>query len=73
MYENIILKVGNRNFPNFSISSIGPIILRMMYNASDFTDLKLVMTAEFEDSLTRTKNNISLVDGTVNRINRSTD
>jgi hypothetical protein len=40
MYENVILKVGNRNIPNFPISTIGPIFLGMMYNASDFGDIE---------------------------------
>jgi hypothetical protein len=53
MYENIILKVDNRNFPNFHLTSIGAIFLGMMYNASDFADFELGMTGEFENSLTR--------------------
>jgi hypothetical protein len=48
MYENSIMKVGNRNISNFPLTTIGAIFLGMMYNASDF---ELGMTAEFEDSL----------------------
>jgi hypothetical protein len=47
MYENIVLKVGNRNIPNFTLTSIGAIFLGMMYNASDFSDFELETNAEF--------------------------
>jgi hypothetical protein len=40
MYENIILKVSNRNIPNFPLTSMGNIFLGMMYNPSDFTDFE---------------------------------
>jgi hypothetical protein len=73
MYENIILKVGNRNIPNFPFTSIGAIFLGMMYNVSDFSDFELGMTAEFEDSLTRARNDMKIIDGSFNRINMSTD
>jgi hypothetical protein len=73
MYEQIILKVGNRNIPNFSLSSIGAIFLGMMYNASDFADFELGMTAEFEDSLTRPRNEMRFIDGNFNRFKMSTD
>jgi hypothetical protein len=56
MYENLILKVGNRTIPDFPITSIGAIFLGMMYNTSDFANFELEMTAEFEDSLTRSRN-----------------
>jgi hypothetical protein len=48
MCENIILKVGNRIIHNLPLTSIGAIFLGMMYNASDFSDFELGMTAEFE-------------------------
>jgi hypothetical protein len=73
MYENIILKVGNRNIPNFPLSTIGAKFLGMMYNASDFADFELGMIAEFEDSLTRKRNDKRIIDGTFNRINMSSD
>jgi hypothetical protein len=73
MYENIILKVGNRNIPNFPLTSIGAIFLGMMYNASDFADFELGMAAEFENSLTRPRNHMRIIDGNFNRINLSTD
>jgi hypothetical protein len=52
MYKNCIKKFGNRNIPNFPLSTIVAIFLGMMYNASDFADFELGMTAEFEDSFT---------------------
>jgi hypothetical protein len=73
MYENIILKIGNRNIPNFPHTSIEAIFLGMMYNASDFVDFELGMTTEFEDSLTRSRNDMRIIDGNFNRINMSTD
>jgi hypothetical protein len=45
----------------------------MLYNASDFADFELGMTAEFEDSLTRPRNDMRIIDGTFNRINKSTE
>jgi hypothetical protein len=73
MYEKIILKLGNRNIPNFPLSSFGAIFLGMIYNASDFSDFELGMTAEFEDSLTRPRNDMRIIDDSFSRINMSTD
>jgi hypothetical protein len=73
LYENIILKVGYRNFFNFHISSISAIFLGMLYNAFDFADFELGMTTEFEDSLTRPRNDMRIIEGSFNRINMSTD
>jgi hypothetical protein len=73
MYENIILKVGNRNIPNLPLTSIGSIFLGMMYNASDFTNFEFGMTSEFEDSLTRPRNDMRIIDETFNKINMSID
>jgi hypothetical protein len=33
-----------------------------MYNASDFADFELGMTTEFEDSLTRGRNDLRIID-----------
>jgi hypothetical protein len=44
-----------------------------MYNASDFSDFELGMTSEFEDSLTRPRNDMRIIDGNFNGINMSTD
>jgi hypothetical protein len=73
MYENIILKVGNRNIPNFPLTSIGAIFLGMMYNASDFADFELGMTTEFEDRLTRPRNDVKIIDRSPNHMNIPTD
>jgi hypothetical protein len=73
MYENIILKVGNRNIPNFPLTTIGAIFLGMMYSTSDFADFEMGMTAEFEDSLTRPRNEMRIIEGNFTRINMSTD
>jgi hypothetical protein len=35
----------------------------MMYNASDFADFELGMTGEFENSLTRPWNDMTIIDG----------
>jgi hypothetical protein len=73
MYENFIMKVGNRNIANFPLSTIGAIFLGMMYNASDFADFELGMTSEFEDSVTKPRNDMRIIDENFNRINMSTD
>jgi hypothetical protein len=73
MHENIILKVDTKNIPNFPLTSICAIFLGMMYNASDFADFELGMTAEFEDSLTRPRNDMRIIDGNFKEINMSTD
>jgi hypothetical protein len=44
-----------------------------MYNASDFADFELGMTAEFEDSLTRPGLDMRIIDESFNRNNMSTD
>jgi hypothetical protein len=67
------LKADNRKIPNFPLTSIGAIFLEMMYNVSDFADFELRMIAEFEDSLTRPRNDLRIIDGNFNRINMSTD
>jgi hypothetical protein len=73
MYENIILKAGNRNMPNFPLTSIGAIFLGMIYNASVFADFELEMTTEFEDSLIKPRNDMRISDCNFNRINMSID
>jgi hypothetical protein len=44
-----------------------------MYNANDFSDFELGRIAEFEDSFTRSPNDMRIIDGNFNRINMSTD
>jgi hypothetical protein len=73
MYENIILKVGNRNIHNCPLTKIGAILLGMMYNTSDFADFELGMAAEIEDSVTRLRNDMRIIDESFNKINMSTD
>jgi hypothetical protein len=46
--------------------SIGAIFLEMMYNASDFAEFELGMTAKFENSLTRPRNDMRIIDGNFN-------
>ncbi|MDR3062961.1 MAG: hypothetical protein LBU40_02340 [Methanobrevibacter sp.] len=44
-----------------------------MYNASDFADFELGKTEEFEDSIASPSNDLKITDGSINRINMSTD
>ena len=55
MYDNLQLRIDNKNYPDKSLSTIGAEFLQMQLIASDL-DGPIQCTQEFEDSYTQSKN-----------------
>ena len=58
MYQNLQLRIDNKNFPDRALSTLGAEFLQMQVIASDL-DGPIQCTQEFEDAYTQTKNDES--------------
>ena len=58
MYQNLQLRIDNKNYPDRALSTLGAEFLQMQVIASDL-DGPIQCTQEFEDAYTQTKNDVS--------------
>ena len=58
MYQNLQLRIDNKNYPDRALSTLGAEFLQMQVIASDL-DGPIQCTQEFEDAYTQTKNDAS--------------
>ena len=58
MYQNLQLRIDNKNFPDRALSTLGAEFLQMQVIASDL-DGPIQWTQEFEDSYTQSKNDLT--------------